>query len=171
MKFKYVYFILIGSLSLHACKNKPSDDQGSVPETSSSKTKEDWLVNLNDAYAQSVKDHKRILAYFTSSDSCGLCNQLEKDVFSTPVFKSWAEKYVVLLKVDLSKYNQLPEGDKEQNAAMAQSLKANIYPTIWILNVTHEANNGRFKVKPIGYTGYQPSPDKLIGALQNFMRR
>lgn len=130
-----------------------------------------WLVNMNDAQAQSVKDQKPILVYFTSNDTCGQCKQLEADVFSTPMFKEWAEKKVVLFKVDFSTLEQLPAGSQEQNTAMARSLKVSTYPTFWILSVSHEAENGRFKVKPIGYTGYQPSSEKLIGVLQNFVRR
>jgi protein disulfide-isomerase len=126
---------------------------------------------MNDAQAQSVKDQKPILVYFTSSDTCGLCKQLEADVFTSPLFQEWTEKKVVLFKVDVSTLDQLPAGSQEQNTAMARSLKVSTYPTFWMLSVTHEAENGRFKIKPIGYTGYQPSPEKLIGALQNFVRR
>lgn len=166
--------ILLGILSLQACNNQSSDHNGTAANANSSTTSaspQQWLVNLNDAYAQCVKDKKPVLVYFTSSDTCGLCNQLEADVFSTPAFKAWAEKKVVLFEVDFTTLNQLPEGNQEQNTAMARSLKISTYPTIWILSVTHEAENGRFKVKPIGYTGYQPTSEKLIGVLQNFVRK
>lgn len=166
--------ILLGILSLQACNNQSGDSNGNAADANSSATSaspQQWLVNLNDTYAQSVKENKPVLAYFTSSDTCGLCKQIEADVFSTPAFKAWAEKKVVLFEVDFSTLNQLPEGSQEQNAGMARSLNVSTYPTIWILSVTHEAENGRFKVKPIGYTGYQSSPEKLIGVLQNFVRR
>lgn len=150
---------------------QPADTNESAPGTNSSATPQQWLVNLNEAYEQSAKDHKPVLVYFTSTDTCGLCKQLEAEVFSTPDFKAWAEKKVVLFEVDFSNDTQLPQDSKEQNTAMARSLKVTTYPTIWMLNVTHEVENGRFKVKPIGYTGYHPSSEKLIGALQNFIRK
>jgi hypothetical protein len=87
------------------------------------------------------------------------------------MFKEWAEKKVVLFKVDFSTLDQLPAGSQEQNTAMARSLKVSTYPTIWILSVTHEVENGRFKIKPIGFTGYHPTVEKLLGVLQGFVRR
>ena len=163
--FKFVYFILVAILALQSCSPQSADT------ATTSASPHPWLVNMNDAQAQSVKDKKPILVYFTSSDTCGLCEQLETDIFSTPMFKEWAEKKVVLFKVDFSTLDQLPPGSQEQNTAMARSLKVSTYPTFWMLSVTHEVENGRFKIKPIGYTGYHPSPEKLIGALQNFVRR
>lgn len=171
--FKLIYFILPGILSLQAC-NQSGDRNGAATDANTSTTSispQQWLVNLNDAYAQCVKDKKPVLVYFTSSDTCGLCKQLETDVFSTTAFKAWAEKKVVLFEVDYSTLHQLPEGIQEQNTAMARSLKVSTYPTLWVLSVTHEVENGRFKVKPIGYTGYQSTPEKLIGVLQNFVKR
>ena len=180
--FRYIFFILIAILSLQACNSKPADDIGSAQDRSSmtagspsssgyASDKEGWLANLNDAYAQSAKDHKPILVYFTASDTCGWCKQLEADVFSTPVFKSWSDKNVVLFRIDVPSRKRVPLGNEDQNTAMAQSLKVTTFPTIWILSVTHEVENGRFKVKPIGYTGFQPSPEKFIGVVQNFVRR
>ena len=166
----YIFFILISIMSLQACNSKPADSKGTADDASSAPTNS-WLVNLNDAYAQSAKDQKPILAYFTASDTCGLCKQLEANVFSTPVFQSWADKKVVLLRIDAPGDQQLQPGNEDQNAAMARSLKVSTYPTFWVLSITHEAENGRFKVKPIGFTGYHPSPEKLIGVLQNYMRR
>lgn len=163
--FKHISFILPAILILQACSPKSSDSSSTTTSPQS------WLTNLNEAYAQSAKVQKPVLVYFTSSDTCGLCAQLETNVFSTPIFKEWAEKKVVLFEVDLATNQQLQEGNQEQNTAMARSLKVSTYPTFWMLSVTHEVENGRFKVKPIGYTGYQPSPEKLIGALQNFVRR
>jgi len=170
-QLRYLSFILIAIVSLIACSSKPSDSTGSSPDTSSSKSGQEWLTNMNDAYAQSGKDNKPILVYFTASDTCGVCKQLEINVFSTPVFKEWAENSIVLLELDFAKHNQLPDGNKEQNMGMAQSLKVTSYPTVWILSVTHEKENGRFKVKPIGKAAIEQSPEKFIGGLQNFIRR
>jgi hypothetical protein len=68
-QFKHIFFILLGILSLQACNNKTADGTGSAPGASSKITaapasdKDGWIANLNDAYAQSVKDHKPILVY------------------------------------------------------------------------------------------------------------
>lgn len=168
---KILGFILTTMVSLHACSGKSSDATGSATDGSSKATNVEWFSSMNDAYAQSVKDHKPILAYFTTSDTCGLCKQLETNVFSTPVFKTWAENNVVLLQMDFSKHNQLPDGNQEQYTGMAQYLKVTSYPTVWIVNVTHEAENGRFKVKPIGKAGYEQSPERFIGVVSNYVKK
>jgi len=158
---RFISFLLLGVLTLQACSGQPADGAD----------KDRWLDNLNEAQTQSVKAQKPILVNFTDSDTCGLCKQLNTNVFSTPTFKAWAEKYVVLLEVDLSEKSGIPQNTKNQNAAMAQSLKVSSYPTVWILNIAHEPDNNRFKVKPVGTIGYQETPEKFIGLLQNLIRR
>lgn len=166
---RILFFILLVCSMMVGCQ-PASGDQGDSAGAGKG-TAQEWKVLLNDAYDLSVKEQKPILAYFASSDTCALCKQLEQDVLSSPLFTTWSEKNVVLYKVDAYAQRQLSPEDQEQNAAMASYLKVSTYPTFWMLNITHEADNGRFKVKPLGYTGYQSSPEKLIGALQNFMRR
>ena len=163
IQLRYVYFMLMGILALHSCSGQSADSSAS-----STSNKAGWLVNVNEAQAQSIKGNKPILVYFTASDTCGLCTRMDTDVFSTATFKDWAEQSVVLLKVDFSK---IPEGSNEQYAGMAQSLKVNEYPTTWILIITHEPENNRFKVKPIGKIAYQETPEKFIGMLQNLVRK
>ena len=169
---------------LQACgKQSPTETSGASQDPSSStpvvnpaggnyaSDKEGWLVNLEEAYAQSERENKPILAYFTGSDWNGWCKRLDTDVFSTPTFKSWAAKNVVLLEVDFPKRKRLPQKNIDQNAAMAKSLNVTEYPTAWILKVDREVENGRFKVSPAGKTGYAKTPEEFIGALQQVMSR
>lgn len=163
---KYLYLLAV-ILSLHACQSKPEEDKEAAEKEMSLQ----WYSGINDAYDQSVKSNRPILVYFAGSDTCGQCTQLESNIFTDPVFKTWASKSVVLLRINYQANPQGMQGSEDQNAAIARSLKVSAYPTLWVLNITHEAENGRFKIKPVGYTRYQPSTEKLIGALQNFMRR
>ena len=158
-QIRYACFILIGILTLQACAGQSADTS-----QSKSSIKGGWLTNVNEAQAQSVKENKSILVYFNSSDTCNLCKRLETNVFATPMFKDWAEKSVVLLEADLVNSN-------EQITGMTQSLKVSVYPTIWILSITHEPADNRFKVKPKGTIGYQDTPEKFIGMLQGLVRR
>lgn len=170
----YLYIILLGMLMVQACKPGPSSEEvGQDQGIAKTKTIGDrgWLTDLNEAQAQSVKEQKPILVSFTASDTCRLCKALNANVFSSPTFKSWAEKSVVLLEVDMAQKNLLSENRDEQHLAMANSLKVNEYPTVWILKITHEPENDRFKVKPLGKIGYQETPEKFIGLLQNLTRK
>ena len=182
-QFRLFSFVFAGLVSIMACAKQPANTDTSKQESTPSANhvlpppaayasdKEGWLVNIEEAYAQSEKENKPILANFTGSDWCGWCKRLDQDVFSTPKFKEWAKKNVVLLEVDFPKRKTIPEKNKEQNAAMASSLKINAYPTVWILDVEREPMNNRFKVNPIGKTGYVKSPEEFIGALSSIMRR
>ena len=155
---RYACFVLLGILTLQACSGQAADT--SQPKSSS---KGGWLTNLNEAQAQSVKESKPILVYFTARDTCDLCKQMDEAVFSSSTFKDWAAMSVILLKADMANSN-------EQTAGMAQSLKVTQYPTFWILKITHEPENDRFKVKPMGTIGYQDTPEKFIGMLQGLVR-
>lgn len=165
---RLVYLMLLGFWAFQGCSQQATNPKDAGAGSKANAPLQ-WLTELNAAYAQAGETQKPILVYFTSSDTCGACKQLDTQVFADPLFNTWAEKNVVLYKVDFADQKQMLQGDREQSAAMAQALKVSTYPTIWIIRVTHEVDNGRFKVKPMGYTGYQPTPEKFIGALQNFV--
>src|SRR6188474_2183857 len=82
---RYACFVLLGILTLQACSGQAADT--SQPKSSS---KGGWLTNLNEAQAQSVKENKPILVYFTARDTCDLCKQMDEAVFSSSTFKDWA---------------------------------------------------------------------------------
>jgi thioredoxin-related protein len=167
-----VYIILIGILTFQACKQQSSSDpvaRSPIASNSNASGEAKWFNNFNDAQSQSIKDQKPILVNFTSNDTCGLCKKLDTDVFSSSIFTDWAARNVVLLQIDFSVKNDLPQDYIEQHAAMARSLKVTSYPTTWILNITHEPVNNRFKVKPMGKIGYQKTPEAFIGALGNLL--
>ena len=174
IRSSYLFIILFGVLTLQACKQSPTNDsvaESQTPSNSDASANAVWFYNFNNAQAHSIKENKPIMVYFSDGDTCSLCKQLKTNVFSTPVFNEWAKKSVVLLELDLSTKNQLPQNFNEQHQAMARSLKVNDFPTIWILKITHEPENDRFKVKPLGKIGYQETPEKFIGLLQNLTRK
>lgn len=169
----YTYIFVLVILTLQACKQQSSSDpvaKSQIESNSNAAGEAVWFDNFNDAQSQSIKDQKPILVNFTSSDTCGLCKKLDTDVFSSSIFTDWAARNVVLLQIDFSVKNELPQDYIEQHAAMARSLKVTSYPTTWILNITHEPENNRFKVKPMGKIGYQETPEKFIGAISNLFR-
>lgn len=169
----YTYVFVLVILTLQACKEQSSNDpvaKSQIASSSNASGEAKWFNNFNDAQSQSIKDQKPILVNFTSSDTCGLCKKLDTDVFSSSIFKDWAARNVVLLQIDFSLANELPQENNEQHAAMARSLKVISYPTIWVLNITHEPENDRFKVKPMGKIGYQETPEQFLNAVSNLVR-
>jgi protein disulfide-isomerase len=104
----------------------------------------------SDNYAQSVEkakaDGKYLLLDFTGSDWCGFCKLLDKEVFSTPQFRDWAKKYVVLVQVDFPHSTPLSPAVKAQNTGLAGKYPVHGYPTIVVIET-----NGKVRAQKVGY--------------------
>jgi protein disulfide-isomerase len=111
-----------------------------------------WHTNLDKAIAVSNEEGKPIFMFFTGSDWCGWCIRLQKEVFRTPEFESWAKEKVVLLELDFPRRTPQSEELKTQNAILQQFFQVPGYPTIWI---TKSKNmDGKTSFEKIGMTGY-----------------
>jgi len=169
---RYFIFIFLSTVTLQACSQSPAT---TTPTTTAApkpaayaSAKAGWLVDLDEAYAISVKEKKPILANFTGSDWCGWCKKLDADVFSKPEFQEWAKKNVVLLELDFPRRFQIPQKNQQQNAAMQQALGITGYPTIWVINMTKDPS-GKYNVNKLGKTGYNPSAEQFIATVDKFV--
>ena len=106
-----------------------------------------WTESLSVATTRATQEGKPILANFTGSDWCGWCIRLDREVFSTPEFATWAEKHVVLLKVDFPQARALSAETVRQNDALAAKYRVEGFPTIVFLKADGTV---------IGQTGYVP---------------
>ncbi len=127
---------------------------------------EGWHVVLEDAYAESVKTGKPIMANFTGSDWCGWCKRLDKSVFHKPDFQKWADKNVVLLELDFPRRFKVPENIATQNRGLAQSFGVRGYPSIWLFDLDKD-DTGKFQISALGKTGYT----KTVAEFQNTMEK
>jgi thiol:disulfide interchange protein len=176
---KHFLLLLLSISALQSCSQAPATNTATNTTTPAApaapkpaayaSTKAGWLVDLDEAYAISAKEGKPILANFTGSDWCGWCKKLDADVFSKPEFQDWAKKNVVLLEVDFPRRMQIPEKNRNQNAALQQALGITGYPTIWVLNMTKDAATGRYNIDQLGKTGYTPTPDQFIATVDKFV--
>ncbi|MBK9981990.1 MAG: thioredoxin family protein [Saprospiraceae bacterium] len=159
---KLYLFLLLCVMAFQACSQTPATTT-TKPETPGYKSdKAGWLVDLDEAYAVSIKEKKPIMANFTGSDWCGWCKRLDASVFSKPEFMTWAKKNVVLLELDFPRGKQLPEKNKQQNAAMQQALQVTGYPTVWIFNLDKDKTSGQYQINGLGKTGYTPTVEEFI---------
>ena len=77
---------------------------------------------------------------------------LEKEVFSSPVFKSWKQYLIILVKIDFSRATPKATNSKKQNQALRKKLLTVLaYPTVVMLNA-EEQELGR-------KTGYFPGSE------------
>src|SRR6202011_321292 len=77
---------------------------------------------------------KLLLVDFTGSDWCGWCIKLNKEVFSKPEFKDYANKNLVLLEVDFPRRKQQSDAVRKQNEQLASEYQIQGFPTIVVLN-------------------------------------
>jgi thiol:disulfide interchange protein len=173
---KIYLLLVICVIGLHACAQAPKTET-EKPTTAAEKPnppayaseKEGWLVDLDEAYARSVKEKKPIMANFTGSDWCGWCKKLDADVFSKPEFKSWAQKNVVLLELDFPRHKQIPQKNQQQNYAMQNALQIRGYPTVWVLNLDKDPASGQYHINELGQTGYTPTVEQFIATVDKFV--
>ncbi|MBV9657974.1 MAG: thioredoxin family protein [Verrucomicrobia bacterium] len=129
-----------------------------APKTARAAEDSSWTTDYQNALQTAKNEKKMVLLDFTGSDWCGWCMKLDKEVFSTPEFKDFAAKNLVLVKVDFPRSVQQTAAVKAQNQKLAQQYKIEGYPTIIVLNADG---------KPVGELGYEPGgPSAFIGKLK-----
>ena len=97
-----------------------------------------WLTSMEKAKAESKATGKPIMIWFTNSETCRYCVQLDKEVFQTEEFLRWAKQKVVPVEVDAAKEDSLPEDIVEQNQALMKRYASyvRVYPTILMVEST-----------------------------------
>ncbi len=110
-----------------------------------------WGENFEDALRLSRKTGRPILADFTGSDWCSWCIKLDKEVFTTTEFQTWARENVVLVKLDYPRRKPQEKWLKEQNDRLLKKYRVQKFPTVLVLG-----HDGR----RLGELGYQPGGPK-----------
>ena len=84
-----------------------------------------WLDSVDEAFAEARRNEQLILVDLYA-DWCGWCKKLEKDVFSTPAFQTFARDFV-LLRVDTE--------DRGEGTAIQRRYEAFSLPTTLVLDI------------------------------------
>src|SRR4026208_468233 len=82
-----------------------------------------WINDVPAAKATAKKESKLVMMDFTGSDWCGWCIKLDKEVFSTPEFKEYAAKNVVLVELDFPRSKEQSAQLKKANAELKEKHK------------------------------------------------
>src|SRR3954470_10750497 len=83
-----------------------------------------WTDDYEKAVEKAKAEKKNLLLDFTGSDWCGYCMALDKEVFSTAKFKTWAKDNVVLVQVDFPQSKHLTQKVKTQNEGLKKQFGA-----------------------------------------------
>lgn len=124
---------------------------------------QEWLVDFDEATAQSKAADKRIMLVFKGSDWCAPCIKLEREILDTEIFKSYAEENLILLEADFPrrKANKLSSEQQEKNNQLAEKYnQRGFFPLVVVLNA-----EGRV----LGQAGYQKiSPKEFTDLIASF---
>lgn len=131
---------------------------------------EGWHVYLQEAYEESKKTGKPILANFTGKKWCGWCKKLTKDVFVHDEFKTWADKNVVLLELDYPRREPLPEDIAKQNRELQQAFQVRGYPTVWVFDLEKDAS-GEYTIAALGKTGYTKTVTEFTAGIEQMIAK
>ncbi len=117
-----------------------------------------WLTHYDSALAKAKAENKIVLMDFSGSDWCGWCKKLDQEIFSTSEFADYADKNLVLLKVDFPKKARLSAEQEEHNLALAQKYNIEGFPTVILLDTSENR---------IGTLGYmEGGPKAFIAELE-----
>lgn len=92
-----------------------------------------WTTDALAAMAKARSENKTVLMNFTGSDWCGWCIKLDKEVFSTSTFATYAKENLVLVKLDFPRHKELAASEVLQNEALARKYAVEGFPTILVL--------------------------------------
>ena len=94
----------------------------------------EWLTDFQKAKAESLKTGKPIYILFTNSDAAP-CLSLERTIFSQKKFQDYADKKLVLMKVDFPVAIHLqPKALQQQNQTLKAKYGIAVYPTVLLLD-------------------------------------
>ncbi|MDA9072217.1 thioredoxin family protein [bacterium] len=122
-----------------------------------------WITDLDEAKALATKENKKIILVFQGSDWCAPCMKLDKEIWSTEEFKTYAAENYVMLQADFPKRkaNKLPEEQQQKNNALAEKYnQQGFFPHVVVLSASG---------KVLGKLGYEKTtPSAYIKKLDSF---
>ena len=130
----------------------------------SSKAAEGWKTDYTAALERAAKENKMVLLDFTGSDWCGWCIKLQKDTFSKPEFKKFAEESLVLVELDFPRGKTQSDELKKQNEELAEKFGVQGFPTLVLLDP-----QGKEATRNVGYL--QGGPEAFIQWVESARNR
>jgi thioredoxin-related protein len=135
---------VIASLAL-GCNAKKSAEKSA---DAAPVEKFEWLTDYTRAQEQAKASHKAILINFTGSDWCPPCRLLQKEVFITQEFQSYAAKNFILLEVDFPRAKEQTHELAARNLELAQKFGVEGFPSVLVLG-----SDGVKLAERVGYDG------------------
>lgn len=118
---------------------------------------QNWITDFTTAKEEAVKNNKPIILVFQGSDWCAPCIKLDREIWSTEIFKNYSKEHYIMLQADFprKKKNKLSDKQTESNKQLAEIYnKQGFFPFVVVLD--HEGNI-------LGQTSYKKTtPENYI---------
>lgn len=97
-----------------------------------------WQKDLEIGLKTATQQNKKVLLFFSVPEHCDTCVKLEKKVFQSPEFLTFAEANYVLVKIDFSYQSEdLSKEQLEKNLLIVEKYnKDGFFPHVVVLNTT-----------------------------------
>ncbi|HEX8897052.1 MAG TPA: thioredoxin family protein [Chthoniobacterales bacterium] len=163
MKYLRLLFVAAAILAVSCSKKQTVETKTEKkPENTVAAAKPGWLTSYDQAQKEAQAKNRLLLMDFTGSDWCGWCIMLDKEVFSKPEFKDYANKNLVLLELDFPRMKKMPPETTAQNERLLMKYGIQGFPTVVVFD-----SNG----KPLGALGYQAGgPQAFIAQLEKLKK-
>jgi len=121
----------------------------------------EWTMDFEAAKKLAKEKNLPILMNFTGSDWCGWCKLMDKSVFSTEAWKTYATQNVVTVYIDFPKDKKLvPEKFVNRNKELSKKFSVPGYPTYILL-----ASDGEKQIGQLG-ASRTATPENFIKEIQ-----
>ncbi|MBE0390847.1 thioredoxin-related protein [Flavobacterium sp. 7E] len=126
---------------------------------------QDWKTNFDEALSDATTQKKPIILVFSGSDWCAPCIKLDKNIWQSETFKTYAAANYILERADFprKKQNQLAGEVEKQNQGLAEKYNLDgIFPLVVVLD-SKGAVLGKTSFKNI-------TPQEYIDELNAFIK-
>ncbi|MEX6626144.1 thioredoxin family protein [Tenacibaculum pacificus] len=120
-----IFFILVFFLGVNTSFAQQSVLDGNVK----------WEESFDSAIKKAKSEDKPLLLFFTGSDWCPPCQQVDRELFNTDKFKGFSDENLILYKADFPRNRDLvPLCTKQQNSKLQNRYGISAYPTVLVVN-------------------------------------
>ncbi|MEN8899476.1 MAG: thioredoxin family protein [Nonlabens sp.] len=117
---------------------------------------QEWITDFSKAKNIAKEENKVIILVFQGSDWCAPCIKLDKEVWSTDIFKQHATENYVMLQADFprKRKNGLSKEQSKANALLADKYNPQgFFPFVVVLDTTGKVL-GKESYKKVGAEGF-----------------
>ncbi len=99
---------------------------------------QEWLTDFSAAKTLAAENDRLIILVFQGSDWCAPCIKLDREIWSTEEFRTYARDQFVMLKADFprKRVNRLTSEQQEKNNKLAETYnRQGFFPFVVVLDV------------------------------------